>query len=350
MGEVGSEGVSWDLDHHSQIHGVYQRLLHSLSEAGVLIGVASKNDPALVAEVFQRRDMILPQGSAFPMEIHWGAKSESVARIMKAWNIGPESIVFVDDSPSESAEVSSVHPQVECITFPTEEPQRVFQLLQRLRDLFGKTAISGEDSIRMQSIRQSHEYMEHEDVVAGSPDSFLREAEAQLDLSFTKEPLDPRALELINKTNQFNLNGRRYTTAEWKKYVLDSATFLLLVRYGDKYGSLGKIAVITGRWKGSSLVVENWVMSCRAFGRRIEYACLETLYDKYNAVEIEFDFEATERNGPMKVFLQEILGTIPKRSLGLSREDFGERSPGDLSPRGGREPWIMLGPVSRNVS
>jgi FkbH-like protein len=327
LGEIGPEGVSWDLDHHSHIHGAYQRMLHSLSEAGILIGVASKNDPALVAKAFERQDLVLPQESVFPMEVHWGAKSESVARIMKAWNIGPEAIVFIDDSPAELAEVRFAHPQVECLRFPAHDPQRLFPLLQRLRDLFGKTAINGEDGIRMQSIRRSREFQEHREIAAGSPDSFLREAGAQLDLSFTKEPLDPRALELINKTNQFNLNGRRYTSAEWRRFVLDPATFLLLVNYKDKYGSLGKIAVITGRQEGSKLVIDNWVMSCRAFGRRIEYACLEALYDKFGAAEIELEFEATERNDPLKTFLQEMLGTLSGRNFELSREKFLERSP-----------------------
>lgn len=327
LGEVGADGVSWDLDHHSQIHGVYQRFLHSLSAAGILIGVASKNEPSRVAEVFQRKDMILPRESVFPMEIHWGAKSGSVARIMEAWNIGPEGIVFVDDSPNELAEVRCFHPGVECISFPTEEPHRMVPLLQTLRDLFGKSVITEEDALRAQSVRQSHHNQVIDRGVAGAPDAFLREAEAQLDLNFSKGPFDSRAFELINKTNQFNLNGRRFTTAEWNRYIADPGTFLLLVTYADKYGSLGKIAVITGRPMGSTLIVDNWVMSCRAFGRRIEHACLEVLYEKFDASQIDFAFSSTERNGPMQAFLGEMFGKPPLSRCGLSRETFRDRGP-----------------------
>jgi FkbH-like protein len=325
LGEDGPEGVSWDLDHHSHMHGVYQQFLRSLSEAGTLIGVASKNDPGLVAKAFRRSDILLPQERVFPLEVHWGAKSKSVARILKAWNIGADDVVFIDDSPAELAEVQSAHPGIEAMAFPTQEPQQVLQLCQRLRDLFGKNSIAEEDALRLQSLRQPLELAEDNVNLTGSPDSFLQQAEAELSLNYAKEPLDPRAFELVNKTNQFNLNGQRYTFAELQKHALSPNTFFLVASYRDKYGPLGKIAVITGRQQDCMLLLDNWVMSCRAFGRRIEYACLEALYNKYGAAEIEFAFVATDRNGPMKAFLQEILGAPPGPGSRLSRNQFQER-------------------------
>jgi FkbH-like protein len=325
LGEVGSRGVSWDLDHRSHMHGAYQRFLHSLAGAGVLIGVASKNNPAFVEEAFRRKDIVLPAAAIFPMEVHWGPKSESVARILKAWNISADAVVFVDDSPAELAEVQSVYPDLDCIRFPSEEPQDVYRLLERLRDLFGKLTVTGEDAIRLQSLRHSQNSQEGRSISTDSPESFLRQADAELSLDFTKEPLDPRALELINKTNQFNLNGRRYSASEWQRYLADSDRFLLLVNYSDKYGPLGKIAVLAGRYDGKTLFLDTWVMSCRAFGRRIEYRCLEELFERFGAKQIEFDFLATDRNGPLQEFLQRLLGNSPAPRRSLSHETFLER-------------------------
>lgn len=323
LGEVGSSGVSWDLDHRSHMHGAYQRFLHSLAGAGVLIGVASKNNPVFVEEAFRRNDIVLPAAAIFPMEVHWGSKSESVARILKAWNISADAVVFVDNSPAELAEVQSVYPNLECIRFPTDEPQNVYRLLEHLRDLFGKPTVTGEDAIRLQSLRQNSQ--EEPWTSAGSPESFLRQAEAELSLDFTKEPFDPRALELINKTNQFNLNGRRYSASEWQKYLADPNRFLLMVNYSDKYGPLGKIAVLAGRQDGKTLFLDTWVMSCRAFGRRIEYRCLEELFERFGAKQIEFDFLATGRNGPLQEFLGPLLGNSPTPGSRLSHEAFRER-------------------------
>src|SRR5581483_2522600 len=37
IGEAGHENVSWDLNSHSQLHGLYQQMLHALADQGVLI-------------------------------------------------------------------------------------------------------------------------------------------------------------------------------------------------------------------------------------------------------------------------------------------------------------------------
>jgi len=325
LGEVGVEGVAWDLEHHSHMHAVYQKMLHALSDAGVLLAIASKNDAGLVEEALRRADMILPRKVVFPVEAHWGAKSDSVRKILKTWNIGEDAVVFIDDSPMELAEVKAAYPQVTCLLFPKEDPQAIGELLYSLRDLFGKSALSDEDAIRRDSILkaqdQDAELAEHGEV----SEEFLKAAGGEITLNFAKEPLDPRALELVNKTNQFNLNGHRYAEKEWLDFIKDSATVVLVVSYKDKYGPLGKIAVLAGRLADRVLTVDVWVMSCRAFSRRIEHRCLEELFERFNLKEIIFNFVATPKNGPTREFLSEILGgelTLPWR---ISRTLFASR-------------------------
>jgi FkbH-like protein len=325
LGEVGIDGISWDLDHHSQMHALYQRLLGALSTEGVLIAVASKNEPSLVQKAFSRKDFALPANSIFPMEVSWGPKSESVARILKTWNVGPESVVFVDDSSLELAEVKASHPEVECIQFPTKDSVATYEVVLRLRDLFGKDSISREDTIRVESIRRSHAGMEVHEAAKAAPTSFLEQIEADMSFNFSKSPLDPRALELVNKTNQFNLNGKRYAEASWYNYFLDPTSFLMLVSYKDKFGPLGKIAVIVGR-RNRKLNVDMWVMSCRAFSRRIEHRCLEELFAKFDVDEIELDYLQTDRNSPLTEFLTEILGAAPSRHCTISRRALANRS------------------------
>lgn len=322
LGEVGAEGIFWDLEHNSQLHGLYQRLLHALSEAGVLIAAASKNDPRVVAEALQRPDLAIPASAIFPVEAHWGPKSESVGRILKAWNIGADAAIFVDDSPMELAEVKMAHSGIECILFPKDDPQALVALLYQLRDYFGKDALSEEDEIRRESIRRSRE---SELAAVGNSenlDDFLSQAQAEIALNLSKEPLDPRAFELINKTNQFNLNGRRYSDAAWQGYLKRPETFLMLVSYRDKYGPLGKIAALAGRKQRRTIWLDVWVMSCRAFSRRIENRCIEELFRRYEADEIVFDFQATAKNGPLQEFLSKILGTLPASGSRLMKEDF----------------------------
>jgi FkbH-like protein len=321
LGEVGIEGISWDLDHHSQMHAFYQRMLGALAAEGVLLGIASKNEHSLVESAFGRKDFALSPTVFFPLEVSWGPKSKAVARILKTWNVGSDSVVFVDDSPLELAEVKALYPEVECIQFPTKNGAAIYDLALRLRDLFGKSAILEEDSIRAQSIRQSNAGANAYETALATPTSFLEQVEAKMSFNFNKTPLDPRALDLVNKTNQFNLNGKRYTEASWRNFFRNPASFLLRVSYSDKYGPLGKIAVVAGRQEGKKLRVDSWVMSCRAFSRRIEYRCLEELFAKFDVDEIELDFFRTDKNSPLREFLTEILGTAPSSGCITSRRN-----------------------------
>ena len=327
LGEVNVEGISWDLDHRAQRHGLYQQMLASLAAAGILLAVASKNDPALVDEAFRKANPILPRDRIFPLEVNWGPKSASVLRILQTWNVSADSVVFIDDSPLDLAEVKNAHPEMECLRFPRDDDKAAYQLLEDLRDRFGKSSLSAEDEIRLDSIRASHTFIEATRTLEYTPEYFLREAEGKLTVSFLKHPTDPRALDLINKTNQFNLNGKRHTELSWKQYLSEANVFLLVASYEDKFGPLGKIAVVAGRSDNRRLSLDHWVMSCRAFSRRIEHACLLHLFQKFDAREAAFDFLFTARNGPLRDFLAEILGSVPQTSFSMTRQQLLDNCP-----------------------
>jgi FkbH-like protein len=327
LGEVGVEGVHWDLAEHAQLHGIYQQLLASLASAGILIGLASKNDANLVEQAFERDDLLLSRTSVFPVEAHWRPKSESVRRILQRWNVLEESVVFVDDSPMEVAEVQSVFPAMECLVFPKNDYAAFWDFLNHLRNRFAKTIISEEDVLRLQSIRNSSRLSEHAGGERNSLDEFLQQAEGRLSFLLDKAVDAGRAFELINKTNQFNLNGKRYDEGTWRKLLKDPRTCLVTVSYEDKFGKLGKIAVLLGRLAERKFVVESWVMSCRAFSRRIEFHCLQYLFNKFDAAELVFDLRVTSRNGPLVEFIQQFVDSSVESNLRLSRATFLRKVP-----------------------
>jgi HAD superfamily phosphatase (TIGR01681 family) len=112
VGEDGPDNVAWDLSSHAQLHGLYQQMLHALADQGVLVAIASKNSPEVVERALVREDLILARDKIFPVEVHWEAKSGSVERILKTWNIGADSVVFVDDNRMELEEVRAMFPDL----------------------------------------------------------------------------------------------------------------------------------------------------------------------------------------------------------------------------------------------
>jgi FkbH-like protein len=319
LGEVGIEGISWDLDHHTHRHALYQNFLRGLSDAGVLLAALSKNDPALVTRALEKRkDLLLPSSRLFPVIASWEGKATGFRSILDELKIGAEDCVFVDDSPMEIAEVRSSHPGAACLLFPSRDAD-VLPFLSELRDLLGRDGATPEDAIRAASLRA-------EGPPAGfSRELFLRESMAEVVLDFEPSAGDPRPLDLVNKTNQFNLNGRRYTEAEWRARGGGETT--LLAGYTDKYGPLGRIGVLRGRLEGREFLVDVFVLSCRAFSRRVEHQMVAQLLERTGAETLVFDFAPTARNGPFADFLASFLGATPTGPARLPASLFRERCP-----------------------
>lgn len=328
VGDDGAQNVRWDLDHGAQAHGLYQQFLSTLAQEGVLVAVASKNDPETVAEVFGRADMLLPQEHVFPFEVGWRSKAQGVSGVLDAWQVHPDSVIFVDDNPLELAEVNAAHPAIECVRFPSQDPQGLYDLLVRLRDSFGRSAVSHEDEIRLESLRSNASARISSAEAEGFSEALLEQANGELTFDFRKDSHDARALALINKTNQFNLNGRRFTESTWEEYLDQDDTFLLTSSYKDQFGALGKIAVLAGRVeRGKEVRVDTWVLSCRAFGRRIEHQCLRVLFEKFAARSISFTYMATDRNKPITRCLSELLQAPPIPEAVLTASAFQASCP-----------------------
>jgi FkbH-like protein len=325
VGEAGPEGVSWSQDEHSQVHALLQQMLALLAENGVLLAIASKNEPAVADQALSRRDILVARESFFPVVANWGSKSASVNEILRAWNVGADSVVFLDDSPMELSEVETVHPEITAIQFPGNNPAAVWQLLLRLRSLFGKPSILAEDSLRTASVRSGAEFQRAGEAFSGESGAgdFLPTLGGCVTIDYQKNLQDKRPLELINKTNQFNLNGVRVQEGEWRALIQSDETIVTTVSYEDRFGPLGKIAVLLGEKRGEEIQIHSWVMSCRAFSRRIEHHTLDSLFRVYGAHRLRMDVHATDRNQPLQKFLDEIgVDSSPEGGAVLTLERF----------------------------
>ena len=303
VGEVGAQAVSWGLAEHAQVHGMYQQMLRHLSEMGVLLAIASKNEMKVVEEALRREDLRIPASAFYPVRAGWGPKSQQVAEILRTWNIDAASVVFVDDSPMELDEVRTAFPSMTCLQF-SKKPATALELFEQLRDRFGKPAVHRDDALRQASIRARQAF----DLAAENSESgeFVRSLRGKVTFDARKNMTNRRQLELINKTNQFNLNGVRLSEGEWMKHLEDECGFAIGVSYEDRFGPLGTVGVMAGRRSGDCAEISSWVLSCRAFSRKIEHHMLEFLFRQPGLATVKLCFHSTERNQPLRQFLQSI--------------------------------------------
>jgi FkbH-like protein len=326
VGEDGPENVHWALEQNARVHGLYQQFLAGLHAQGTLLGIASKNDPGPVSEALARPGFLFPTSALFPVEANWGPKSESIRRIAARWNIGLDAIVFVDDSPFELAEVQQSLPAVECHLFSASDPVAVLELINTLRARFARDRITDEDRLRAASLRQSAELVDA--AKDSDPETLLSALDARIKVAFSRDPLDPRALELLNKTNQFNLNGERWEESGFQRFLATPGSLLCVASYEDRFGPLGKIAVAAGSMDNKNLRLTSWVLSCRAFSRRIEFAMLEALFAHTGVDAIEMVWKTTPKNNATRDALSVLFDQLPEQGiLLLSRAQFVVRCP-----------------------
>ena len=311
LGEDGIEGVHWLLEDGAQHHGAFQRFLGLLHDAGVLLAIVSKNEPALVDAALARGDLLVDPSFFSPVMAGWEPKSTYVAEVLRRWNVGADAVVFVDDSPFELAEVTKAQPGVVGVQFPGR-PGEIGACLRQLRELFAKPALSPDDALRARSIESGQAFAQSL-AATGDPAAFLRSLQGTISITGLPPSNAARSLELINKTNQFNLNGIRLSEPEWQALCTRQSTFVERVTYEDRLGQLGTVAALYGQHGHGALVVEGFVLSCRAFSRRIEHHLVASLFNRTAGDTILFRFATTSRNHLTGEFL-EAIGAIPDDS------------------------------------
>ena len=302
VGEAGAGGIHCTGESYpGNAFASFQQGVLALRRRGILLAVASKNDRANVDEAFATRAMPLRPEHITEWEVHWEPKSISLQRIAARMNIGLDSLVFLDDNPAEVEQVRQALPMVRAYRMPPR-PEEYAAFLASLED-FDQLSISSEDSRRaeMYELRRKSQAMAESAV---DMDSFLR----SLGTVVTIEPSGPanfeRIVQLIHKTNQFNLTTRRHDAAQLRERIANGSE-LWGYRARDVHGDHGLIAVALLDVDGSRGVVDTFLMSCRVIGRSIETAVLHHLEQRAIArgcQTMEGEWIATPKSGMCRDF------------------------------------------------
>jgi FkbH-like protein len=282
VGDDGHDGIDLDPAGKGRHFLRLQAFLQGLHAKGIVLAVASKNDPANVREVFARRpEMMLRWDDFAATEIHWEPKSSSVGRILERLKLSTAGVVFLDDSPVERAEVRRLFPDIAVPELPDDPAQRV-PMLERT-GLFDHRLATREtrDRNRMYVENAAREDAQRD---AGDYQEFLR----GLDMVMEGSPLEAareRVIELINKTNQFNLTTRRHT---WSELAAVTGNGLgRCYRLTDRFGDNGIISVVAvARDSDDDARIDLWLMSCRVLGRKVEEAILADVAARARALGV----------------------------------------------------------------
>jgi FkbH-like protein len=305
IGDEGLEGiVLGEGSATGEAHLALQRYAKQLKERGVILAVCSKNDAGIAEAAFDDHpEMLLRRSDIAAFVANWDDKTENLKAIAARLNIGIDSLVFVDDNPVERARIRQSLPMVGVPELPEDTAQYVRCLADA--GYFEATAFTSEDRNRA---RQYAENAEREAMLgsAQSIEEFLRDLKMSVVFGPFTTVDHTRIVQLINKTNQFNTTTRRYTSEEIADLTNLPSAMTLQFRLLDRIGDNGLVSAMILRATPDHddvLEIENWVMSCRVFGRQLEFEAMNIAVEtarQRGARAFVADYIATSKNAVIK--------------------------------------------------
>src|SRR5712671_2470972 len=273
IGDDGLEGiVLGEGSAVGEAHLALQRYVLQLKERGVILAVCSKNDTAIAEAAFRDHpEMLLRRTDIAAFVANWEDKAANLKAIAARLNIGLESLVFVDDNPAERARIRESLPMVAVPELPEDAAYYVRCLASA--GYFEAVSFTSDDQRRAEQYAANAE----RETLLGSSESiedFLRGLRMSVVFGSVKAVDLSRVTQLINKTNQFNPTTRRCTAEEMEAIAQAPEMISLQFRLLDRFGDNGLISVLILRpdlEQEDVLQIDTWVMSCRVFGRELEF-------------------------------------------------------------------------------
>jgi FkbH-like protein len=294
----------------------FQTALKGLRSRGILLTICSKNDEKFALSVIEEHPaMALRKSDFVAWRINWRDKAENLLALAEELNLGLDSFVFLDDSPQERDQVRQLLPQVYTPDLP-RSPSELAPFVSSLR-CFETSSLNMEDWQRTDMYKAEHGRKVALEV-SGDVESWLRSLEIEVRVSPLQRESLPRATQLLNKTNQFNLSLRRLdekTFWDWAEEPCNSAyTFNVSDRFGD-FGLTGLASISR---VGNEARIVDFVMSCRVMGKKVEEALLGYSLAKARAAGAERVMAVPvdgPRNGPAKQFFTAKLSDGDKNAI-----------------------------------
>lgn len=304
-GEDGPDGVRLGSG-----HAALQRFAIEQRKAGMLIALSSKNNMADVRETFEQHpEFPLQWSDISATKIDWNPKPLGLAAMAAELSLGLDSFVFLDDNPKEISEVDEQLPQVLGLTLP-EDPNDFERFLNHVW-AFDRLKLTSADEARVESYQGVQEFGKelHE---AGSLDHFHSTLELEVEIRAVSEAEIPRAAQLTQRTNQFNLTTIRRSEPGLLS-LMRSGIELFGVHVRDRFGDYGFTGLLVGHAWNGEYKIENFLLSCRVLGRGVEhqvFAWIGRHARELKCAQVFVPFAASTKNAPAKDFLTGLGWTV----------------------------------------
>lgn len=312
-GVIGEDGISSIELSNSGIGLCYknfQKRISELASLGVMLAVVSKNNFGdAISAIREHPHMVLTEDKFVLMKINWSSKVTNIREICYELNIGLDSVVFIDDSQYERELVKVSLPEVVVPEFPKDITNLEQFIIDLYKKYFYSLEITNEDLNKTTMYRQNIDRQESKNNY-DSLEKYLQSLETKIRVYNLDKGEISRVVQLINKTNQFNLTGKRYTEEEINIMIKSNNHRIFIASVKDKFGDNGICSVIiANNLDEETAVIDTFLMSCRVMGRCIEDSIIDYIEDslfKLGYKRIIGMYRYTDKNSPVKDFYKRL--------------------------------------------
>lgn len=294
----------WDLDNtlwegtlaedgDVEVDDAVRAVVQGLDERGVLQAVSSRNDHDLAWARLEE----LGLAEYFVLaHIDWGPKSDSVRKIAERLNFAPATIAFIDDMPSERAEVGYHLPDVR--RYPAELAPGLLD-----RPEFSPPVVTADSRRRRQMYQAGFERDEQRERFEGADEDFLRSLDIEMHIGRAADEDITRVEELTRRTSQMNATGVHYSQQALRSLLNAADHDVLVISMADRFGAHGAVGVILIEKRPRVWRIRLLATSCRVVSFGAGTVLLRWLTDAAarGGVHLAADFRRTDRNRMMEV-------------------------------------------------
>ena len=272
LGEDGIDGIKLSGDYPGKAYHLFQEALKELGNNGIILTICSKNNEEEALDALNNNPfMVLKKDDFASWRINWNDKAANIKEIAEELNIGLDSMVFIDDNPSERELIRQVLPMVTVPEFPVQPYELPVFCKELVEQYFRVYSITEEDKKKTEQYRANALRSQSQRTFTDM-ESFLESLDIHIRIEAANEFNIPRIAQMTQKTNQFNLTTRRYTESEIRSRLKDGWD-ICCMSVADKFGDNG----ITGCLLINGNEIDSLLLSCRILGKGIEFAFLNTV-------------------------------------------------------------------------
>ena len=245
-------------------------------------------------------DMKIRSSDIVAHRINWNPKWQNIAEIADDLSLGLANILFIDDNPVEREQVRRHLPEVKVLELP-KDPSGYLDAVLECPWLECLT-VTAEDSKRVKSYKNRTRSLQSRNQF-DDVEEFYASLQPKITFAPLAEDNKVRAVQLVQKTNQFNTTTKRYSQAELEEMVSEGSDVYVL-GVEDKFFEFENIGVLIVKWNkldAGVAVIDSYILSCRVLGRGLEKAILGHIRDlswKKGAKKLYGELYKTERNTP----------------------------------------------------